>query len=449
MKGVRIFTIVAVLALGGVIKAQHVMTLRECMETAIKNSTKAKIQRADNDDAQIGRRDAILDMFTPRISGEVYTYSNYGRTVDPETNTYNNTSSFMNGYSVGASIMLFNGFSAVNNLRISKTAVRMGISQEQKLYDDICLATMEAYYNVVYFGQMKKVQELHLESVKGNLQLVRRQYELGQKGYADVVQIEADVADAEYRLVDMENRFNDALLTLKDIMLMPLDEEMDIDMSVAENTIVSFHEEEQTETIASYAKMHNPLVLVAKGKLDNARLELNTARGQFLPSITLSGGWSTSYYTYPGLEGYMAQPFGIQMKNNGGEFLQLNLSIPIYDRLSRCSNLARKKNSLRRASAEYEQTLRDVESEIARAVQDCRGAATAYMHARKRLEVQSEAYSLNERKMQQGLVSMIEFKSVANDWLNAKAEELNAMLLYCIKESVVKYYKGTSYLEQY
>lgn len=449
MEGIRIFTIVAVLIVSSGMKAQHVTTLRECMETAIRNSTKTKIQRADNDDAQIGRRDAILEMFTPIISGEVYTYSNYGRAVDPETNTYNNISSFKNGYSVGASIMLFNGFAAVNNLRISKMAIRMGISQEQKLQDEICLATMEAYYNVVYFCQMKDVQKQHIESVKGNMCLVRRQYELGQKSYADVVQIEAELADAQYRLVDMENRFNDALLTLKNIMLVPLDEELDIDMSIAENKIVYFQTEESVESIAGYAKMHNPSVIVAKRRLDRARLELSTARGQFLPSITLSGGWSTSYYTYPGLDGYIAQPYGMQMKNNGGEYLQLNLSIPIYDRLSRCSNLARKKNSLRRASAEYEQTLCDIESEIARAVQDCRGAATAYTHARKRSEVQSEAYSLNERKMQQGLVSMIEFKSVANDWLNARAEELNTMLQYCIKESVVKYYKGISYLEQY
>ena len=92
------------------------------------------------------RRDAILKTFTPSVSAGTYAYSNFGRAVDPETNTYTNTTSFNNGYSLSASITLFNGFSAINNIRISQTAVKMGISQEDKLRDELCLAVMEAYF---------------------------------------------------------------------------------------------------------------------------------------------------------------------------------------------------------------------------------------------------------------------------------------------------------------
>ena len=98
--------------------------------------------------------------------------------------------------------------------------------------------------------------------------------------------------------------------------------------------------------------------------------------------------------------------------------------------------------------AEYEQTLHDIESEVTRAAQDSQGALAAFFQAEKRSMVQEEAYRLNEKKLLQGLISPIEFRTVLNDYLNAQAELLNARFQYLLKSSVVKYYQGISYLNQ-
>lgn len=58
------------------------MGLKDCMRYAVEHSTKVKIQNADNRDAQINRRDAILQMFTPEISGNTYAYYNLGRSIN-------------------------------------------------------------------------------------------------------------------------------------------------------------------------------------------------------------------------------------------------------------------------------------------------------------------------------------------------------------------------------
>ena len=170
------------------------MTLLDCMEYAIEYSTKNEIQKLDNADARTERRDAILKTFTPSVSAGTYAYSNFGRAVDPETNTYTNTTSFNNGYSLSASITLFNGFSAINNIRISQTAVKMGISQEDKLRDELCLAVMEAYFNVLFHTEMTEVLRKQVENSKASLLLMQKQYEAGQKSRPDVAQKQADLA---------------------------------------------------------------------------------------------------------------------------------------------------------------------------------------------------------------------------------------------------------------
>lgn len=89
----------------------------------------------------------------------------------------------------------------------------MGISEEQKVEDEICLTVMEAYYNVLFHSQMVAVMKSRIEEARENVTLVRRKLELGQKGRADVVQMEADLADREYQLINSMNQREDALLS--------------------------------------------------------------------------------------------------------------------------------------------------------------------------------------------------------------------------------------------
>ena len=85
------------------------MSLHDCMEYAISKSTKIKIQKADISDKRLEIRDAVLSAFTPVINASTYAYYNFGRSIDPQTNTYFNQTSFHNNYSLSAYIDLFDG----------------------------------------------------------------------------------------------------------------------------------------------------------------------------------------------------------------------------------------------------------------------------------------------------------------------------------------------------
>ena len=449
------------------VKAQDTVTmdLKSCMRYAVEHSTKMRIAQADSRDAQIDRRDAILAAFTPEIEGNTYAYSNFGRSIDPETNTYIRTTSFHNGYSLSAGINLFNGFQAVNNLKITKTAQLMGLTKEQQTEDQICLATMEAYCNVLYYTEMQKALQAQVATAEKAVQLATRQEQLGQKSHADVVQMQSDLAERQYQLTTCRNNLNNAFITLKDVMFWPIEKPLKIDgldvglshrgSRIVNDSLVRLPQcdspTSQAENIAQmveFAKTNMPAVVLAEGTMKNARLALKTARWQLLPRLSLYGGWSSSYFTYPGMEGYVPTPYFEQLKNNGGEYVQLSLSIPIFDRLSKHSNIAKRKNAYDRAQADYEQTLQTVEAEVRRAIADRDGSADALRQADTRAELQQEAYALNTKRFEQGLISSIEYQTASNNYLNALAEQLNARLQYFIKCSVVTYYGGVPYLLQ-
>lgn len=450
MKTPLIFTALTMIALPLSGRGREMMSLKDCMEHAVENAAQVQVQRTKVGDARLDRRDAILTAFTPSIEASTYGYYRWGRSIDPETNTYVTTTSLNNGWSVSAGITLFDGFSALNNIKIAKTSLSMGLTRERQEEDKVCLATMEAYFNVLYYTELVDILAEQVENAQSALTLASRQEELGVKGHADVVQMEADLADREYELVSARNSLADAKITLEDVMLWPLGEELVIDTSLdsLDATTSGASGNVIVEDIILKARASMPSVLVAKGALDNAKYALRTAKWQFLPTLGLYGGWSTSYYTYPGQVGYTPTPYWNQFTNNGGEYLQLSLSIPIYDRLSKFTKLSKRRNEYRRAAIEYDKSLRDVESEVRRAVSDCDGAESALLQAERRADAQEEAYRLNSRKFEQGLISSIEYNTASSNYLKAKAERLNALLKWQLKRRVVSYYNGVRYIDQ-
>ena len=418
-----------------------VMTLRDCVRYALSHSAEVRVLQADLGDAQLARRNAILNAFTPEIDANTYAYSNFGRSIDPETNIYSNTTSFHNGYSLSAGITLFNGFRAINNMKITKIAETTGVTRIQQTEDKITLATIEAYCNVLYFKELSRTVQAQMETAETALRLAQRQKDLGQKSQADVLQMEAELSDRKYKYIVCENQLQNAYITLKDIMLFPTEQSFSV-TDVEADTMLS----DAVHTMeVSRAADRLPAVIIAENERQTARLALKTARWQLLPSLSLYGGWSSTYFTYPGRTDYVTAPYGQQIANNGGEYVQLSLNIPIYNRLSRQTEIARRRNDCDRAEARYAQARQTVEAEIHRALADRDGAAAALRQAEQHAALQQQLYTLSARQFEQGLISALDYRTVADNHLNATAELLNAKLQLFLKTWVVRYYTGISF----
>ena len=421
--------------------AVRVMTLHECMVYAVENSAKMRMEQSNIDNARIERRNAALSLFTPEIYASTSASYNFGRSIDPQTNSYFKTTSFSNGYGISANIPLFDGFRTVNNYKISKTALEIANSREQQTENNLCLAVMEAYYNVVYYKRLSVVCQQQVSIAEKSLTKAKRQEEVGQKGYADVLEMEADLDSRKYDLETTNNLYYNNLMILTDLMFWPSDNPIEVD-TIMPLWAVS---DDNTENIVAFAMENNPTIKEAAAQQLTQRRNLSVAKWNILPSINLGAGWGTSYYTY---QGYETENFGAQFRHNGGEWVSLSLSFPIWSRLGRLSNISRSKNSLKIATAELEQRRRDTESEVRRAINDRNSSAIAYNHAQHRAELQKEVYNLNIKKLEQGLISPLEYQTAANNYLKAQADEMNSLFQCLIKQAVVEYYSGTNYIDQ-
>lgn len=408
------------------------MSLSACMDFAVSHSTEMRLSAADRSDERAEKVQAILGAFTPSVSAQSYAYNQYGRNLDPETNTYTDFTTFHNGYSLSAGITLFDGFQAINRLRIAKVQQQMGLTQERQTADKVRLATMEAYYQVVYYDRLVEVLRLQATTADSALLKAQREEALGRKGHADVVQMESEQAQRQFQLTQAEGQLQQALLTLKETMCWPLDSSLSITKTITKN--------ENNNGNYNGNAFVLPSVQIAEAHLRQAQLQLQQARGAWSPSLSLNAGWSTTYYTYPDMAGYQPLPFREQWKNNGGEYVQLTLSIPIYSKGQRSLALNKSKNEVSRAQARLEQAQRERDNALCRARDEVATAQAAARQATRMAEVKHQAFLLAQRQYALGIITAIEYQTASQSFLTAEADSINALLQLQLKQHQLNYY---------
>ena len=421
------------LALGGSALHGQPMSLSDCMDYAVSHSTEMRLSAADRSDERAEKVQALLNAFTPSVSAQSYAYNQYGRNLDPETNTYTDFTTFHNGYSLSAGITLFDGFQAINRLRIAKVQQQMGLSQERQTADKVRLATMEAYYQVVYYDRLVEVLRLQAATADSALLKAQREEALGRKGHADVVQMESEQAQRQFQLTQAEGQLQQALLTLKETMCWPLDSSLSITKTITKNENNNGNDNGNAFVL--------PSVQIAEAHLRQAQLQLQQARGAWSPSLSLNAGWSTTYYTYPDMAGYQPLPFREQWKNNGGEYVQLTLSIPIYSKGQRSLALNKSKNEVSRAQARLEQAQQERDNALCRARDEVATAQAAARQATRMAEVKRQAFLLAQRQYALGLITAIEYQTASQSFLTAEADNINALLQLQLKRHQLNYYR--------
>lgn len=413
-------------------------TLGECMRYAVAHSPAVKKQLYAHDTYKAERASAVASFF-PTASTQVGAQYSFGRSVDPETNTYNNTSTFSNSYQLSTSIPLFTGGQLINQWLMSKSNVKMGKNDIQKAKDDLALEVMTAYADVVYYQGTIRMAAEKLEESTRTLYKTRRQEELGLKGRADVAQFEAQVAADDYALTRQQNQYNTALLTLKQKMNFPSDSVMEVDTVLPELSFDPLGED--IAAIYDFARANNPTALQADFQLKQSKYAYRISKGAMLPQISFNAGISTDYFENLKADTRPAS-FGSQFKNNRGEYVSFSLSFPLFNGLTKVTNVRRSRNNLRIAEETKTEVLRQLQAAIEQSVLDREGYAKEAVQMDKKVKSDDLAYRVTLRKYEEGLMSSLDVQTSSNTLLTSKADLLQKRLMLLMKSMLVDYYKG-------
>lgn len=413
-------------------------SLDECMAYAVEHSPAVRQQGYTNANYRQEYIESVTAL-VPSIGGSVGVTTSFGRSIDPETNTYTETANLGNSYSISGSMPIFAGLANVNTLRASKVMRLMGVEELQQARDEVALNTMKAYFDVVYYTESSRLAREQLETSRLNLEKSRKLLELGLKSKADVAEVESQTASDDYQLTQQENNLALAKITLAEAMNYPADSVLEVDTDIAietpAGTQASFGE------TLEYALGHNPKALQADHDVHRYKLLYAVTKGRLLPSLSVGGGYSTSFYMSLD-DRSLYSSFRHQFRDNRGYYISASLSIPIFGGLARRANMNRARNNLRIAEQRREQTLRALQSEVLQTWQQMQGYGKEFVQADKKSAANKLAYDAVASKYEKGMVSALDLQTAANNLLQARSERLRARLQYIIQSRMVDYYNG-------
>ena len=433
-------------------------SLDDCMKYAVEHATEVKREVVNARQRKQDYQHAVAG-FLPTVTGGVQGQYAWGRNIDPETNTYNNVTTFNNYYQLYAELNVFDGFATINALKQAKLSRDYSATAMQKIQDDRAIDVMQKYVDAAYAEASIQIASEKLNESKRMLDKMKRLYELGEKGRPDVVQMESQVAEDEYNLTHQENVAKQSLLALKSAMNFPVDEELKIQINKEQkiqiveerNLKLKTENEEVSESGINYETVYqgfqniSPDLKSAEYEVERAWYDYKIAKGRLLPSLSLGGGISTNYYKNLSQKGQY-DGFASQFRNNQGEYLALTLSIPIYNS-DRWHSVKKARNDWQLAQVNLEETRRKLHDQIAQAVMDAEGYAKELHQMQKKVTSDSLAYHMSSRKFEEGMLSTFDLHTAAQTLLESRIKELQMQMLLIIKQRLVAYYQGENLIK--
>ena len=415
--------------------------LDSCMAYAVEHATDVKREVINARQRKQDYQKAVTD-FLPSVAGGVQGQYAWGRNIDPETNTYNYVTTFNNYYQLYASLNVFDGFATINAFKQAKLARAYSTTAMQKVRDDKAIDVMQKFVDAAYAEASIQIASDKLAESKRLLGKMQRLYELGEKGRPDVVQMESQVAEDEYNLTHQKHVAQQSLLTLKSAMNFPVEEELRL---VTNGKQVNESFPINHETVYQNFLNASPDVKSAEYEVEKARYDYKIAKGRLLPSLSLSGGISTNFYRNLS-QGGQYEGFASQFRNNGGEYLALTLSIPIYDNVA-WHSVKKARNDWQLAQVNLEETKRKLHDHIAQAVMDAEGYAKELYQMNKKVASDSLAYYMSSRKFEEGMLSTFDLHTAAQTLLESRIKQLQMQMLLVIKQRLVDYYQGKNLIK--
>ena len=418
-----------VLAVGGP------WSLSDCIQYALEHNI--SIQQSAN---SVQQKEIELNTARgrrlPGVSAGVSQNFSFGRGLT-QNNTYSNANTTSTSISLGADMPLFQGFDIKYDIAMSEIDLEASTAELEKARDDIRVAVAAAYMQILYDKEILQVarRQVSLDSLL--LVRVTGMRASGKSSAADVAAQEATYAQSRLTEVRSENNLKLSVLELSQLLELPSPDGFDVVAPAVENLGVRLLE--KPEYIYECAVGVKPQIKAELLRLDYADANISRAKGGYLPSLSLSGGIGTNYYTNSLSD---SDSFSDQIDKNFSQYVGLSLSIPIFSRFSTRNSVKSAELSKANQQLELEKTKKSLYKEIQQAYYNAEGTAARYLSGERAVESARASLDLEKQRYENGKSTVAEWNQAETRWLEAESEFLQARYEYLYQTRILDFYMG-------
>lgn len=466
-------------ALGGMlfslsVAAQDTWSLERCVRYAQDNNITVQQAMASAKISQLSEKQAKSARL-PNVSGGINAGKQFGRTIDPTSNTFVTTGVGFNSMSLDASVNLFNGGLIHHNVKQANWDVKAAVADAEQSANTLGLQVAQAFLTILLNEEQLENARRRVTQSDQQLNATLKLIEAGSTPLAEKFNLQAQKASDEQAAVVAQNNVDLAYLNLKQLLQL----EPDFDLQIERPTVVIPADANpggmSLTPLYGTAATTQPNIRAAGFRIKSAEEGIAIAKAAYYPSMQafaqLRSNYSTQFFrpesitkienpVIPALingEAALVTLLGqtteipnniqrvkyfTQLDQNFGQTIGFSINVPIYSNGRNNLAVERARLNVLTAQMQSTQAQQTLKNDIQTAIANARAAKLQLEAAEKTFMARQTAFQNMEKRLSLGAVNSLDLTTAKTNMDNAENDLVRAKYDYLFRLKILDFYEG-------
>lgn len=457
-------------------QAQEKWDLQRCVVYAMENNISVK-------QADVQARLTALQLklskagLYPNLGFSTNGGYNFGRSINPATNSFESKQIFFNNFQLQSSVSLFNWFSQQHTIEAARLESVAADAAIDKARNDIALNVAVAYLQALLAHEQVEVSSIQVRQSSTQLENIRKQVKAGVLPELNAVELEAQLARDSATFIGAQATYQQNLILLKALLNLDMVTPFDIETPEVTRIPVESLADLQPGAVYKEALKNLPLQRVNQYRYQAALSSIKAANAARYPTLAAFANMGSRYSSlFPDQQNYVVTPSGkldtlgyvevapgsiryavrpgyiVATKNvpygrqiydvNLSQAIGLSLSVPIFNNRQLRTAWDRAKLNAEGLKLQADRDNLTLQQDIYTAYTNAVNAQQRYAASRKAVESAEKAYFFSQKRYDAGLLQTIELITNQNNLYRTRLDALAAQYEYVFRMKLLEFYKG-------
>ncbi|MBR6893467.1 MAG: TolC family protein [Bacteroidaceae bacterium] len=421
--------------------AQRQWTLQECIDYALENNIQLKQSRLTNAQNELDVKQSKAALF-PSLSFSTNQNGSWRPFSESTINLTNgtmtttrNTTSYNGSYGLNASVTVWNGGRNTKTIKRNEYTQAMSELDTERTANSIQEQITQLYVQILYQTEAVKVNEEILKASQQQRDRAKVMVEVGSLAKVDLVQLEAQVSQDEYNIVNSKSQLENNKMQLKQLLeLMDSQEFAVVTDNVSEAAVLTPIPDKATVFNAALA--NRPEIKSSKLNMEASDLAVDIAKAGYLPTVNLTASMGTNNSS--GIH----TSFFRQVKTNLSNSLGVSVQVPIFDQKQNMTNVRKARLTQYNSELQLQDAQKTLYSTIENYWLNAYTAQQQYLYAKTNVQSMQQSYDLVSEQFRLGLKNIIELTSGKTNLLQAEQQLLQSKYTTLYNLAMLRFYQG-------
>ena len=437
----HVMALFGLLLAGSTAWGQKTWTLQECLDYALANNIQLQQKRitAASDHEDVLQSKSALFPSVSFSTNQNASWRPFAESTINLTNgsmtTNNNSVSYNGSYGINANWTVWNGFRNTNTIKQNKLTEQMAELAVEQQANSIQEQISQLYVQILYETEAVHVSEEIMKASIMQRDRAQTMVDVGSLARVDLVQLEAQVNQDQYGLVQAQSQLANYKLQLKQLLEIHDDEPFDVVIPDVDDaqllTIIP-----NKQAVYNAALEIRPEIQSSKLNIQSSEIAIASARAGYMPTVSVTASMGSNNSSGQNTD------FFKQVKNNMSNSWGVSVQVPIFDNHQARTNIRKAKYALQTNELNLQEQQKQLYSTIENYWLNATTSHQQYIYAKANVKSMQESYDLVSEQFNLGLKNIVELTTGKNNLLQAQQQLLQTKYTALLNSAMLNFYAG-------